>query len=143
MKDNLLEIKNLKKIYHTKENETLAIDNVSFNIKEKEFISIVGPSGCGKSTILGILAGLLPKTDGEMHFKKDISIGYMMQDEALFNWKTVLDNATLGLDIKKKLNKETKKYTTSLLEKYGLKDFIYSYPENLSGGMKQRQIYFS
>ena len=139
MKDNLLEVKNLKKIYHTKRNETLAIDNVSFKVKEKEFISIVGPSGCGKSTVLGIVAGLIQKSDGEVIFKNNKNnIGYMMQDEALFNWKTVLDNALLGLDIKNEINSNTKKYTLDLLNKYGLKDFINSYPNNLSGGMKQR-----
>ncbi len=139
MKDNLLEVKNLKKIYHTKRNETLAIDNVSFKVKEKEFISIVGPSGCGKSTVLGIVAGLIQKSDGEIIFKNNKNnIGYMMQDEALFNWKTVLDNALLGLDIKNEINSNTKKYTLALLNKYGLKDFINSYPNNLSGGMKQR-----
>lgn len=139
MKDNLLEVKNLKKIYHTKRNETLAIDNVSFKVKEKEFISIVGPSGCGKSTVLGIVAGLIQKSDGEIIFKNNKNnIGYMMQDEALFNWKTVLDNALLGLDIKNEINSNTKKYTLDLLNKYGLKDFINSYPNNLSGGMKQR-----
>lgn len=139
MSNNLLEINNLKKIYHTQNGEILALDNINFNVKEKEFISIVGPSGCGKSTILTILANILPKTSGKIKYNiKNPKIGYMLQEDALFPWRTVLDNALLGLEIKKELTKETKEKVISLLKKYGLKDFINSYPSSLSGGLKQR-----
>ena len=139
MKNNLLEVKNLNKTYHTKDKEIKAIENISFDVKENDFISIVGPSGCGKSTILTILAGLLKKSSGKIKYnKKDIKTGYMLQENALFSWRTILDNATLGLEIEKKLNKKTKEEVINLLNKYGLKDFINSYPENLSGGLKQR-----
>ena len=139
MKNNLLEVKNLNKTYHTKDKEIKAIENISFDVKENDFISIVGPSGCGKSTILTILAGLLKKSSGKIKYnKKDIKTGYMLQEDALFSWRTILDNATLGLEIEKKLNKKTKEEVINLLKKYGLKDFINSYPENLSGGLKQR-----
>lgn len=139
MKDNLLKINNLSKTYHTKENETLAIKDISFSIKDKEFISIVGPSGCGKSTILTILAGIIKDYEGEIIYNKNkLKIGYMLQEDSLFPWRTVLDNACLGLEIKKELNKKTKQNVINLLKKYGLKDFINNYPNTLSGGLKQR-----
>lgn len=139
MENNALEIKNLKKIYHQKDGEVPAIDNISFDIQDKEYISIVGPSGCGKSTILGIIANLLDKSGGTIQFKNDNpTIGYMLQKDALLEWKTVLDNCLLGLKIKKKLNKESKEKVINLLKNYGLEEFINKYPNTLSGGMRQR-----
>lgn len=136
--DNVLSIKNLKKIYHTKDRETLAVEDFTFNLKEGEFVAIVGPSGCGKSTILSVLCGLEEKSGGEIILKKDAKIGYMLQQDSLFEWRNILDNCLLGLEINKNLNNETKKHVINLLSTYGLKDFIYSYPDNLSGGMRQR-----
>ena len=136
--NELLKIKNLSKNYHTKNTETLAVDNFSFDLKKGEFIAIVGPSGCGKSTILNILADLDTKSNGEIVLDKDTKIGYMLQQDALFNWKTVLDNCLLGLEINKNLTKISKKYVLDLLDTYGLKDFINCYPNTLSGGMRQR-----
>lgn len=134
----LLEIRNLKKIYHTKDKETLAVENFSFDIKEGEFIAIVGPSGCGKSTILSILCGLDNKSDGIINVDSNLKIGYMLQQDSLFEWRNILNNCLLGLEINKNLNDETKNKVISLLKSYGLEDFIYSYPDNLSGGMRQR-----
>ena len=136
--DNVLEIKNLKKIYHTKDGETLAVEDFSFNLKKGEFVAIVGPSGCGKSTILSVLCGLEEKSGGNIKLKENSSIGYMLQQDSLFEWKNILNNCLLGLEINKKLNEESKNYVINLLNTYGLKDFIYSYPDNLSGGMRQR-----
>lgn len=136
--NKLLKIKDLSKNYHTKNTETLAVDNFSFDLINGEFIAIVGPSGCGKSTILNILAGLDTKSSGEIILEKDTKMGYMLQQDALFNWKTVLDNCLLGLEINKNLNKTSKQYVLDLLNTYGLKDFINSYPSTLSGGMRQR-----
>ena len=136
--DNVLEIKNLKKIYHTKERETLAVEDFTFNLKEGEFVAIVGPSGCGKSTILSVLCGLEEKSGGQIILKKDAKIGYMLQQDSLFEWRNILKNCLLGLEINNNLNKDTKKHVINLLNTYGLKDFIYSYPDNLSGGMRQR-----
>ncbi len=135
---NILKIRNLKKIYHTKKTETLAVDDFSVDVKEGEFIAIVGPSGCGKSTILSILCGLENKSDGNIELSNDTTIGYMLQQDSLFEWRNILDNCLLGLEINKKLNEDTKKHVINLLKTYGLKDFIYSYPDNLSGGMRQR-----
>lgn len=138
MNKSLLEIKDLTKIYHTKNGEIKAIDNISFNLYEKEFLCIVGSSGCGKSTLLNILANLDEKSDGQIKKNKNLKIGYMLQEDALFPWLTILENATLGLEIKKIKTKENIEYVKELLTKYGLKDFINKYPSQLSGGMRQR-----
>ena len=138
--NNILEIKNLKKIYHTNDKEILAVENFTLDVKEGEFIGIVGPSGCGKSTILSVLCGLEEKSDGSVKIKKDSKIGYMLQQDSLFEWRNILNNCLLGLEINNNLNNDTKKRVLNLLEDYGLKDFIYSYPDNLSGGMRQRVL---
>lgn len=140
MKNKLLEIINLNKIYHTEKNDVLALENISFDVYENEFISIVGPSGCGKSTILSILANLEDKTDGNIIFFKDLSIGYMLQDDCLFFWKSILDNCLVGLEITGKLNNESKNYVLDLLKTYGLYEFKDMYPASLSGGMRQRVV---
>lgn len=136
--NNILEIKNLKKIYHTKTQEILAVEDFSLDLKDGEFVAIVGPSGCGKSTILSILCGLEEKSGGEIILKDNEKIGYMLQQDSLFEWRNILDNCLLGPEINKTLNEDTKKHVIDLLNTYGLKDFIYSYPDNLSGGMRQR-----
>ena len=137
--NKLLEIKNLRKYYHDPKSEILAIDNISLTINENEFISIVGTSGCGKSTFLSILAGIEEKSNGEIIFNKEnFKIGYMLQKDSLFPWRTILDNCLIGLEIKNELTESKKMKVKTLLEKYGLKDFINKYPSSLSGGMKQR-----
>ncbi len=139
MSDNILEIKNLSKIYHNEKGEMLALKDISFSIKKKEFISVVGPSGCGKSTILTILAHILKKSQGEIKFNiENPKIGYMLQEDSLFPWRTVLDNACLGLEIRKEKTEKNKNKVIKLLKKYGLGEFINSYPDSLSGGLKQR-----
>ena len=138
MKNILLKIKNLKKNYHTPKEEIEAIEDFSFDLYENEFVAIVGPSGCGKSTILSILSGIENMSSGDIKNLNNSSIGYMLQSDNLFEWRTILENCLLGLEINGKLNEENKKYVLSLLETYGLKDFINSYPSNLSGGMRQR-----
>ena len=139
MDNEILEVKNLKKIYHNKSGEILSLDDISFSVNNHEFISIVGPSGCGKSTILGILSNVLDYSSGIIEFYKDNpKIGYMLQEDALLEWKTVLENCLLGLELKNNLTKDNKKRVLTLLEKYGLKEFINCYPKSLSGGMRQR-----
>lgn len=135
---SILKIKNLKKIYHTKKEEILAVEDFSLDLKEGEFVSIVGPSGCGKSTILSILCGLSSYSKGSIEYNENINIGYMLQDDSLLDFRTILSNCLLGLEIKKELNDESKNYVIELLKTYGLGDFINSYPSNLSGGMRQR-----
>lgn len=139
MNKKILEINNLSKTYYTKEKEILAIDNISLDIEENSITAIVGPSGCGKSTLLNIIGSLDIKNKGEIKFLENKNkIGYMFQNDCLFPWLTILDNCLLGLKIQKKLTKENIEYVKELLNNYGLKDFINSYPNNLSGGMRQR-----
>lgn len=139
MNKNILTINNLSKTYYTKDREILAIRDFSFNIKEDSIVAIVGPSGCGKSTLLNLIGNLEEKTSGEILFNNNKNkIGYMFQNDCLFPWLNILDNCLIGLKIKKELTKEAKEYVINLLTTYGLKDFIYSYPNNLSGGMRQR-----
>ena len=138
MKNKLLSIVNLKKIYHTKNDDVLALEDISFDVYENEFISIVGPSGCGKSTILSILARLEDKTSGNVNFKDNLSIGYMLQDDCLFDWKNILDNCLVGLEISNKKNNDSVEYVLRLLKTYGLYEFKDMYPSSLSGGMRQR-----
>lgn len=139
MNNNILSIKNLSKTYYTKEKEILAIKDLSLSIKEDSIIAIVGPSGCGKSTLLNIIGNLEDTTTGQLIFNENKNkIGYMFQTDCLFPWLTILDNCLIGLKIRKELTKEKKQYVIDLLTNYGLKDFIYSYPNNLSGGMRQR-----
>ena len=141
MNNTILTIKNLSKTYYTKKDETIAIENFSFNIKEKSIIAFVGPSGCGKSTLLNIIGNLDKKTSGEITYNNNKNkIGYMFQNDCLFPWLNILDNCLIGLKIKKELTQEKKDYVLKLLTNYGLKDFIYSYPNNLSGGMRQRVV---
>ena len=133
MKNTLLKIEKLSKYYHTKEKETKAIENLSMDVYENEILAIVGPSGCGKSTLLSILANLEDKSSGNIIKKYNYKTGYMLQTDSLFPWLNVLYNTLIGLNDKKELNN-----TIKLLNKYGLSDFKDSYPNNLSGGMKQR-----
>lgn len=144
MEKNLLEICDLNLSYHTKQSETVALKDLSFSVKETELVSIVGPSGCGKTTILSIVAGLLSPSSGTVILDdKNVDgisqdIGYMFQKDNLFNWLTVENNVFLGLKLQKRLTDENKKFVYSLVEKYGLSDFLHHYPTQLSGGMRQR-----
>ena len=129
MKD-VLKLKNIGKKYQAKNGEIEAISSISFNVKEGEFVSIIGPSGCGKSTLLSIIAGLEPKSSGEI--EKDGRIGYMLQKDSLLEWKTIYDNVTFGLEIEHKKNKQTEANVIELLKKYGLYEFKDKYPNQLS-----------
>lgn len=138
MKNKVLSINHLKKSYHDKKSEIKALDDINFDVYEKEFISIVGPSGCGKSTILSILSMLEEKSGGTFSLDKDATIGYMLQEDSLFFWRTILDNCLIGLEVTNKLNEENKNYVLNLLKTYGLYEFKDKYPSSLSGGMRQR-----
>lgn len=137
--NKLLEIKNLSKMYHTKEGEILSIQNITLDVLEGEFVSLVGSSGCGKSTLLNIIAGLDHQSEGQIYFSKSSpKIGYMFQSDCLFPWLTIYENCLLGLKIEKNITKENEKYVLNLLKKYNLYEFKDKYPTCLSGGMKQR-----
>lgn len=137
--DNVLVVKNLSKIYHSKDGETLAIKDLNLEVKEGEFVAIVGPSGCGKSTFLSILCNLEKQSSGEIIFpQKEIRLGYMLQEDTLFPWLNILDNSLLGLKVQKRITKEKRDEVEKLLETYGLGEFKKKYPSSLSGGMRQR-----
>ena len=139
MNHKLLSLKNISKTYYTKEKEILAIDDISLDIHFNTITAIIGPSGCGKSTLLNIIGSLEKATKGNIQsFKDNLKIGYMFQNDCLFPWLSILDNCLLGLKIRNELTEEKKQYVIALLENYGLKDFIDSYPNSLSGGMRQR-----
>lgn len=130
--------------YHTLEGETMALSDISFSVNNGEFLAIVGPSGCGKSTLLSIMCGLLSPEKGEILVdgnplsKTENNIGYMLQKDHLFEWRTVMANATLGLEIQNKLNDTNKKKVKEMMMTYGLAAFEHSKPSALSGGMRQR-----
>lgn len=132
----VLKLKNVSKKYQAKNGEVEALSNITFNVQEGKFISIIGPSGCGKSTLLSVIAGLEPKTSGDIQI--DGGLGYMLQKDSLLEWRTIYNNITFGLEISRKKTKENEEYVEELLKKYGLYEFKDKYPKQLSGGMRQR-----
>ncbi|HOQ37725.1 MAG TPA: ATP-binding cassette domain-containing protein, partial [Acetivibrio sp.] len=140
----VVEVCKLGMKYHSLNGEIDALKNINFSVSEGEFISIVGPSGCGKSTLLSLIAGLIvPTTGGVFVEGKPVSetsekVGYMLQKDHLFEWRTIYQNVILGPEIRGTLNAETKEYALKLLDTYGLLEFKDKYPSQLSGGMRQR-----
>ncbi|PWC21332.1 ABC transporter ATP-binding protein [Brenneria roseae subsp. roseae] len=127
------------------ENVVDVIKDISIDIYHREFISIVGPSGCGKTTMFNMIAGLLTPTSGDIQvfdqyyaIPKKGRVGYMLQKDLLFPWRTILDNVCLGLEISEVPKKERHERAMDYLQKYGLGDFAHAYPATLSGGMRQR-----
>ena len=133
----ILELKNIDYSYHTLDGETKALSNI-------EFTAVVGPSGCGKSTLLSLIDGLMKPESGDLLMngesltENSSKIGYMLQHDHLFEWRTVYRNVLLGAEISRKLTPEIKKRAEEMLEQYGLKQFARSKPSELSGGMRQR-----
>lgn len=139
----LLELKNVALNYYTLSDEIRAVYGLSFDCVEGEFTSIIGPSGCGKTTILSLIAGLIKPTSGNINIDNDEAssnrnFAYMLQKDHLFPWRTIEQNVYLPLEIKKINDKNSKNFAKELLDKYGLKEFKNKYPEQLSGGMRQR-----
>src|SRR5699024_2695391 len=139
-----LTLENVSHHYFSKDSYTKALDNITFSIKENEFIAILGPSGCGKSTILSIIAGIMSQTEGKVIVNQkpiqqsDLAIGYMLQHDYLIPLKTIMENVLIGHKLQKQNTKTTRKKATSLLEEVGLKNVENAYPDSLSGGMRQR-----
>ena len=134
----ILELQDVSKVFYSKTQETTAVSHLSFDVQEGEFVAIIGPSGCGKTTILSLISGLIEPTRGKIVTKSDNAIGYMLQRDQLFEWRTIEKNVYLGLEIMRKYNANTKAYTDDLLKKYGLWEFRRHYPQEISGGMRQR-----
>ena len=125
----------------------LAIENVSFELRAGEFVSVVGPSGCGKTTLLRMAAGMTKPTAGELHFLEGDqhgSTGFVFQHASLFPWRTVEQNVSYGLELARNRRRanlsgsETKERVRELLELVGLHDFATFFPKEISGGMQQR-----
>lgn len=139
-----LEVKHLHYSYHTLEGETLALSDITFDVKDGEFFAIVGPSGCGKSTLLSLLSGLIEPENGTILIDgiprqdSDAIIGYMLQKDHLFEWRTILSNVSLGLEIQNRLDESSKQELAQMLDTYGLLQFKDARPSQLSGGMRQR-----
>ncbi len=139
-----LEVCGVSYSYHSLEGETLALCDISFTVDSGEFIAVVGPSGCGKSTLLSLLRGLIEPDEGEIfvdgapRVKSSSDIGYMLQRDHLFEWRTILGNAQLGLEIQGKLNSTSTEKLRNMLNTYGLGSFQNARPSELSGGMRQR-----
>ena len=142
--NTFVNINNISFSYHTLSGETKALRNINFDVLKGEFISIVGPSGCGKSTLLSLIAGLLNPSSGIINMDNiktnqySNKVGYMLQKDHLFEWRTVLKNIYLGLEIQNKCTDKYKSYVESLIKSYGLWDFCNCTPSQLSGGMRQR-----
>ena len=142
--DRILELKSIYYSYHNADGETPAITDLSFSVNESEFIAIVGPSGCGKSTLLSLISGLIKpergliKINGRSLRESAANIGYMLQHDQLFEWRTIYHNVLLGLEIQHTLSARTREKAHELLDTYGLKQFENSRPSELSGGMRQR-----
>lgn len=140
MSKTILKCNNIGLIYHSKQGETQALKNISFELQKSDFISIVGPSGCGKTTILSLISGLLKPSCGTIDIFSDnpMPCGYMFQRDLLFPWRNIKDNLLLGLEIQGKKTTENISYVLELAKKYGLEKFLHNFPHELSGGMKQR-----
>lgn len=140
----LLELEHVSYSYHSLDGETRALEDISLTVEPGEFISIVGPSGCGKSTLLSLISGLImPETgsiriNGTENNAGNTNIGYMLQKDHLFEWRTIYSNVTLGLEIQHQMTPERLKNVDHMLETYGLSNFTRQRPSELSGGMRQR-----
>ena len=140
----ILELKNIHYAYHSPEGETKTLTDLSFSVLPGEFVAIVGPSGCGKSTLLSIMCGLIEpekgliRLNGKYLRESTTNIGYMLQHDHLFEWRTIYHNVLLGLEIQHMLSARSREHAHELLEQYGLKQFEHAKPSQLSGGMRQR-----
>ncbi|MCD8078478.1 MAG: ABC transporter ATP-binding protein [Lachnospiraceae bacterium] len=133
----ILECRDLCFSYHSAEGETEALRDISFTVFPGTFTAIVGPSGCGKSTLLSLLCGLIPPERGEI-ISDHTHIGYMLQRDHLLEWRTVYENAILGLEMQHQCTEENLQFVRQMLTAYGLADFADAKPSALSGGMRQR-----
>lgn len=142
----VIDIRNLNMVYQTRNTQTVALSDASLNVSEGEFISLIGPSGCGKTTLLRIIADLIQPTSGHISVagknprqaRLDREYGYVFQAPALLEWRSVLKNVMLPLEIMGFPRQEHQAKAAKLLDMVGLKDFHNSYPWQLSGGMQQR-----
>ncbi|MGM0847123.1 MAG: ABC transporter ATP-binding protein [Bacillota bacterium] len=140
----LLEIDSIHHSYFTVDSAITALEDISLTVLEGEFVSFLGPSGCGKTTLLSIIAGLFQPSSGRVTIegepleKNKHKIGYMLQQDYLFPWKNIEENILLGLKTMNKLTDEKKTWVLNLLDEIGLEGISKHFPNQLSGGMRQR-----
>jgi NitT/TauT family transport system ATP-binding protein len=139
-----VELRDVELRYFGQEGETEALRSVSFSVAAGEFVAVIGQSGCGKSTLLSLISGILAPTegavllDGKPVTEPSRKVGYMLQQDYLFEWRTILDNAVLGAEIQGADMGKARARATQLLTRYGLGRFLHYLPRQLSGGMRQR-----
>ena len=133
---SIIELKNIYKNFYTDEGEILVLKDVNLALERGKILGILGPSGSGKSTILNILTKLLQPTSGEVQIEGEI--GYMFQKDHLLEWRTIMDNITIGLEIQHKVTTKALERIEHLLKIYGIWEVRNRYPKELSGGMRQR-----
>ncbi len=140
----LIKINDVSKTYTTSKEDIIALQTVNLEIKEAEFVSLVGPSGCGKSTLLMLISGLYPATTGVITIKDEpvtkpyTNLGIVFQKDMLLEWRSVLDNVLLQIEIRRLNRADYEPRARELLERVGLGSFLDRYPRELSGGMRQR-----
>jgi NitT/TauT family transport system ATP-binding protein len=133
----------LSKRYHTRERDLHAISGVNLSVEDEEFLCLIGPSGCGKSTLLKLIAGLLQPSGGKICFDTDppagkIRAGMVFQEQGLYPWMTVVENAAFGLECLGMTFHSARERAANFLVQLGLGEFLNEYPHQLSGGMRQR-----
>jgi NitT/TauT family transport system ATP-binding protein len=143
--DPFVRVVGVNKVFTSRTRAALrAVDNISLDIQPGEFVSIVGPSGCGKSTLMMMVSGLIPVSGGEILIQNQTvkrphtDLGIVFQRDALLEWRSVLDNVLLQVDIRRLSRREMLPKAMALLERAGLAGFEKYYPWELSGGMRQR-----
>lgn len=140
----VVELEQLSHVYVSGRGASLALEHISLQVKQGEFVSLIGPSGCGKTTLLSLISGLLTPTagtvriSGEMIKRPTPKVGYMLQQDYLFPWRTIYENASIGLELMGKRDTAARAFVMELLDDMGLADYADSYPQQLSGGMRQR-----
>ncbi|WP_270171408.1 ABC transporter ATP-binding protein [Paenibacillus sp. SYP-B4298] len=140
----MLELRKVSHVYVNEQEASLAVEAIDLAVMPGEFVSLVGPSGCGKTTLLSLLAGLMRPTEGEVLLRGQrmttptMKIGYMLQQDYLFPWRTIADNALLGLEVAGRRSLDQRQRMEQLLEEMGLTGTAERYPHELSGGMRQR-----
>lgn len=139
-----LNVQHVSHYYFNRDNYTHALNDISLSVEKGRFVALLGPSGCGKSTLLSIIAGIIQPSKGSVLLLDDdvtdqvTSIGYMLQQDYLFPWKSILNNTLTGPKIQGELTSDSVAKAEELLDEVGLKPVIHHNPDSLSGGMRQR-----
>jgi NitT/TauT family transport system ATP-binding protein len=139
-----VELRDVGLRYFSRDGETEALKSISLSVAPGEFVAIIGPSGCGKSTLLSLISGIVAPTEGAVLIDgrpvvgPNRKVGYMLQQDYLFEWRTILENTVFGAEIQGTAMAKARGRATQLLTRYGLGQFLHHLPRQLSGGMRQR-----